>query len=180
MFVVRGSAETGASDVWRMIMALVSIAETRLRIATAYFNPDRFVIDALVAAVERGVLVTLLVPGEHHDKRFIQIAGEEAYQELLDAGVDIRTYEVSMMHAKVMTVDGRIATVGSTNFNQRSMQHDEEANVVLVDEDIVGVLDDQLDDDLTKSIELDPARWADRGLPQKMAEKVTTVVEKWL
>ena len=180
MFVVRGSAETGASDVWRMIMTLVSIAEKRLRIATAYFNPDRFVIDALIAAVERGVHVTLLVPGEHHDKRFIQIAGEEAYQELLDAGVDIRTYEVSMMHAKVMTVDGRIATVGSTNFNQRSMQHDEEANVVLVDEDIVGVLDEHLDDDLTKSIELDPARWADRGLPQKMAEKVTTVVEKWL
>ena len=180
MFVVRGSSETGASDVWRMIMTLVSMAERRLRIATAYFNPDRFVIDALVAAVERGVHVTLLVPGEHHDKRFIQIAGEEAYQELLDAGVDIRTYEVSMMHAKVMTVDGRIATVGSTNFNRRSMQHDEEANVVLVDEDVVSVLDLHLDDDLTKSIELDPSRWADRGLSQRMAEKVSTVVEKWL
>ncbi|MGA9279133.1 phospholipase D-like domain-containing protein [Ilumatobacter sp.] len=180
MFVVRGSAETGASDVWRMIMSLVSMAERRLRIATAYFNPDRFVIDELIAAVERGVHVTLLVPGEHHDKRFIQITGEEAYQELLDAGVDIRTYEVSMMHAKVMTVDGRIATVGSTNFNQRSMQHDEEANVVLVDEDIVAVLDRHLDDDLTKSIELDPSRWADRGLPQKVAERVTNVVEKWL
>ena len=122
-------------------------------------------IDALIAAVERGVHVTLLVPGEHHDKRFIQIAGEEAYQELLDAGVDIRTYEVSMMHAKVMTVDGRIATVGSTNFNRRSMQHDEEANVVLVDEAVVGVLDRHFDDDLTNSIELDPSRWADREPP---------------
>ena len=180
MFVVRGSAETGASDVWRMIMTLVSIAEKRLRIATAYFNPDRYVIDELIAAVDRGVHVTLLVPGEHHDKRFVQITGEEAYQELLDAGVDIRTYEVSMMHAKVMTVDGRIATVGSTNFNQRSMQHDEEENVVIVDRDVVEVLDRHLDDDLTKSIELDPTRWADRGLPQKVAERVTTVVEKWL
>jgi cardiolipin synthase len=180
IFVVRGSAETGASDVWRMIMALVSMAEKRLRIATAYFNPDRFVIDELIDAVERGVHVTLLVPGEHHDKRFVQIAGEEAYQELLDAGIDIRTYEVSMMHAKVITVDGYIATVGSTNFNQRSMQHDEEANVVIVDEDVVSVLDRHLDDDLTKSIELDPTRWADRGISQKVAEKVSTVVEKWL
>jgi len=180
MFVVRGSAETGASDVWRMIMTLVSIAEKRLRIATAYFNPDRHVIDELIAAVDRGVHVTLLVPGGHHDKRFVQITGEEAYQELLDAGVDIRTYEVSMMHAKVMTVDGRIATVGSTNFNQRSMQHDEEANVVIVDQDVVAVLDRHLDDDLTKSIELDPTRWADRGLSQRVAERVTTVVEKWL
>lgn len=180
VFVVRGSAETGASDVWRMIMTLVSMAEKRLRIASAYFNPDEHVIDELVAAVTRGVHVTLLVPGGHADKRFIQIAGEESYQRLLDEGVDIRTYETSMMHAKVITVDGHIATVGSTNFNQRSMQHDEEANVVIVDEDIVSILDEHLDHDLTQSIELDPHRWADRGIPQRMAEKVSTVVEKWL
>lgn len=180
VFVVRGSAETGASDVWRMIMTLVSMAEKRLRIASAYFNPDEHVIDELVAAVTRGVHVTLLVPGSHADKRFIQIAGEESYQRLLDEGVDIRTYETSMMHAKVITVDGHIATVGSTNFNQRSMQHDEEANVVIVDERIVSILDEHLDDDLTQSIELDPHRWADRSIPQRMAEKVTTVVEKWL
>lgn len=180
VFVVRGSAETGASDVWRMIMTLVSMAERRLVIATAYFNPDSYVLEALVAAVQRGVHVTLLVPGEHADKRFIQIAGEESYQILLDEGVDIRTYETSMMHAKVITVDGHIATVGSTNFNQRSMQHDEEANVVIVDEDVVAVLDEHLEHDLTQSIELDPARWADRGMLQKSVEKVTTVVEKWL
>ena len=180
VFVVRGSAETGASDVWRMIMSLVAMAEKRLVIATAYFNPDDHVLNALVAAVQRGVHVTLLVPGEHADKRFIQIAGEESYQVLLDEGVDIRTYETSMMHAKVITVDGHIATVGSTNFNQRSMQHDEEANVVIVDENVVSILDEHLEHDLGQSIELDPARWADRGLLQKGVEKVTTVVEKWL
>jgi cardiolipin synthase A/B len=180
LFVVRGAAETGASDVWRMIMTLVAMAERRLRIATAYFNPDDHVRNELVAAVNRGVHVTLLVPGAHADKRFIQIAGEESYQYLLDAGVDIRTYERSMMHAKVITVDGYIATVGSTNFNQRSMQHDEEANVVIVDDEVVSILDDHFDDDLTKSIELDPSRWAERSIPQKMAERVTTVVEKWL
>ena len=180
VFVVRGSAETGASDVWRMIMTLVSMAEKRLVIATAYFNPDGHVLNALIAAVQRGVHVTLLVPGEHADKRFIQIAGEESYQALLDEGVDIRTYEISMMHAKVITVDGHIATVGSTNFNQRSMQHDEEANVVIVDEELVSILDEHLEEDLSESIELDPARWADRGFLQKGVERVTTVVEKWL
>ena len=180
VFVVRGSAETGASDVWRMIMTLISIAEKRLVIATAYFNPDDYVSKALVDAVQRGVHVTLLVPGEHADKRFIQIAGEESYQVLLDEGVDIRTFETSMMHAKVITVDGYIATVGSTNFNQRSMQHDEEANVVIVDESVVAILDAHLVEDLEQSIELDPSRWADRSLLQKGAERVTTVVEKWL
>jgi cardiolipin synthase len=180
VFVVRGSAETGASDVSRMILTLVSIAEKRLVIATAYFNPDDQALNALIAAVQRGVHVTLLVPGEHADKRFIQIAGEESYERLLDEGVDIRTYETSMMHAKVITVDGHIATVGSTNFNQRSMQHDEEANVVIVDEQVVSILDEHLEHDLSQSIELDPSRWAERGLLQRGAEKVTTVVEKWL
>ncbi len=179
-FVVRGAAETGASDVWRMMMSLISLADERLRIATAYFNPDDHIRNELIEAVERGVDVTVLVPGEHADKRFIQISGEEEYQTLLDAGVDIRTYETSMMHAKVITVDGHVATVGSTNFNQRSMQHDEEANVVIVDTDIVAVLDRHLDDDLTDSVLLDPERWARRSLVQKTAEKVTAVVDKWL
>jgi cardiolipin synthase len=179
-FVVRGSAETGASDVWRLLMTLVSLAERELRIATAYFNPDEHMIRELEAAVERGVVVTLLVPGEHADKRFIQIAGEQSYQRLLDAGVDIRTYEMSMMHAKVITVDGVVGTVGSTNFNQRSMQHDEEANVVIVDAEVIGILNRHLDEDLEHSIELDPSRWADRSIPQKMAERVSTVVERWL
>jgi len=180
MFVIRGAAETGASDVWRMLMSMISLAEKRIKIATAYFNPDDRMRDELIAAVERGVHVTLLVPGEHHDKRFVQIAGEESFQILLDAGVDICTYEVSMMHAKVMTVDGHLATVGSTNFNQRSMQHDEETNVVIVDPHVVSILDEHLDHDLTRSVELDPTRWSERGIPQKVVERITTVVDKWL
>lgn len=179
-FIVRGSAETGASDVWRLLMTLLALAEREVRIATAYFNPDEHTMRELERAVGRGVVVTLLVPGAHADKRFIQIAGEQSYQRLLDAGVDIRTYETSMMHAKVITVDGVVATVGSTNFNQRSMQHDEEANVVVVDADVVSILDAHFDEDLADSIQLDPARWADRALTQKVAEKVTTVVERWL
>lgn len=179
-FVVRGAAEAGASDVWRMIMSLVAMADDRLRIATAYFNPDEHLRDALIAAVERGVKVSVMVPGEHADKRFIQAAGEQEYQTLLDAGVEIRTYERSMMHAKIITVDGHVATIGSANFNQRSMQHDEETNVVVVDADIVTVLDRHFDDDRSNTIELDPARWEDRGVTQKVAESVTTVVEKWL
>lgn len=179
-FVVRGSAETGASDVWRLLMTLIALSERELRIATAYFNPDEHMMHELERAVGRGVIVTLLVPGTHADKRFVQIAGEQSYQRLLDAGVDIRTYETSMMHAKIITVDGVAATVGSTNFNQRSMQHDEETNVVIVDPDVVSILDEHFDHDLESSIELDPSRWADRGLSQKVAEKVSTVVDKWL
>ncbi len=178
--VLRGSAETGASDVLRLILSLVWLARSRVRVATAYFGPDEPMMEALLAAVERGVEVQVLVPGEHADKRFVQMAGEEKYQRLMDGGVEIRTFEPSMMHAKVITVDATVATVGSANFNQRSMEHDEETNLVILDPDTVAVLDRHLDDDFTRSIVLDPERWADRGIVQRVAEKAASAVDHLL
>jgi cardiolipin synthase len=178
--VLRGSAEIGASDARRLILALVWLARSRVRIATAYFGPDEPMMAAVLAAVERGVDVQILLPGEHADKRFVQLAGEEKYQRLIDAGVRMCTFEPSMMHAKVITVDGGVASVGSANFNQRSMEHDEETNLVLLDPDVVGVLDRHLDDDFSRSVVLDPSRWAERGVLQRAAEKIASTVDDLL
>ncbi len=178
--VIRGSAETGASELWRLMLTLITCAQHRVRVATAYFNPDDRLCDVLRDAVARGVEVSILVPGEHADKRFVQIAGESVYASLLDAGVDIRTYDVSMMHAKVVTVDGAVATVGSANMNQRSTQFDEETNVILFDPDLVAVLDRHLDDDHRHSTLIDPTAWAERGIVQRVAEKAADAVSGWL
>jgi len=178
--IIRAAAETGSSDMWRLMMTMIACAERRVRIASAYFNPGDQLADALVAAVERGVAVEIMLPGAHADKRFIQIAGEATYARLLDAGVSIRTYEVSMMHAKVMTVDGCVASVGSANFNQRSLRHDDEANIVLFDADLVDILDRDLDDDHQETILLDPERWSERGLLQRVVERVSETVHHWL
>ena len=128
-------------------------------------------VDELIAAVDRGVSVRVLVPGEHADKLFVQMAGQAVYERLLDGGVQIYEFAPSMMHAKVITVDGVVATVGNANFNQRSMRHDEEANVVVIDPDVVGVLDRHLADDLGRSEGFDPSRWSDRGLVQRLGER---------
>jgi cardiolipin synthase A/B len=178
--VIRGSAETGASEMWRLMLGLISCAQHRVRVATAYFNPDDRLCAALSDAVARGVEVSILLPGEHADKRFVQIAGESVYASLLDAGIDIRTFDVSMMHSKVITVDGVVATVGSANMNQRSTQFDEETNVVIFDPDVVAVLDRHLDDDHERSTVLDPAEWAERGMVQRVAERAADVVSGWL
>jgi cardiolipin synthase len=87
---------------------------------------------------------------------------------------------VSMMHAKVMTVDRCIASVGSANFNQRSLRHDDEANIVLFDPDVVDILDQHLDDDHEQTILLDPERWSERGLLQRVVERVSETVNHWL
>lgn len=178
--VIRGVAETGSTEIWRLMLTLIACAQQRIRIASGYFNPGTRLTAELIAAVERGVSVEIMLPGEHADKRFIQIAGEAAYARLLDTGVVIRTYEVSMMHAKVMTIDGTVASVGSANFNQRSLRHDDEANIVVFDPDVVAVLDEHLDDDMRSTVMLDPARWADRGMFQRVAERVSETVNHWL
>ena len=178
--VVQAAAENGSSDIWRLMITLISCAQHRIRIASAYFNPGEQLTQALVDAVGRGVSVEIMLPGRHADKRFIQITGEASYHRLLQAGVVLRTYEVSMMHAKVMTVDGTVASVGSANFNQRSLRHDDEANIVVFDPEVVTVLDQHFDEDLEHCELLDPEEWAERGLFQRVAERVTETVNHWL
>ena len=159
---VRGASETGWSDISTLFLALLQLAEERVRIATAYFVPDTELNERLCAAAERGVRVEILLPGPHADKRFVQLAGESSYERLLDHGVRIWHFQPSMLHAKIMTVDGIIANIGSANLNARSTELDEEINLVAFDPELVRVLDRQFDDDLERSeaIVLDAGRSA--------------------
>ncbi len=179
LMVVRGSAEAGASELWRMMLALISGASERVRIASAYFNPDESLMEALRQASLRGVEIQILVPGAQADKRFVQIAGEACYAELLDVGVDLRTYDTSMMHAKIVTVDRTVATIGSTNFNQRSTRLDEETNVIVFDRHVVRTFDDHFDDDLRASTDLDLGDWKERGPVQRLGERLMGSVSGW-
>lgn len=169
---VRGASETGHSDVFTLFRTLCQAAEKRLRIATAYFVPDEEIIGRLVGAAERGVEVQFLVPGPHADKRFVQLAGEAAYESLLTRGVEIWSFQPSMLHAKIITVDGVLADVGSANLNARSTSLDEEINVVAFDEELVSTLDRHFDDDLGRSIRLEAGRWQQRAPLQRAAEAV--------
>jgi cardiolipin synthase A/B len=175
---VRGAAETGWSDVATLFRTLLQLAEHRVRIATAYFVPDDELLHRLLDARERGVEVEIIVPGPHADKRFVQLAGEAVYQPLLDAGVALYSFQPSMFHAKVMTVDGIVANIGSANLNARSNTLDEEINVVVIDDDVVRVLDEQFEDDLRRSVRIEGGRWRRRSLPQRIAERITIPVRR--
>lgn len=175
--VVRGSSDIGWCDIATVFRALIQRAETRIRVTTAYFNPDDDYIGYLGAAVQRGVRVEVLVPGDHIDKRTSQIVAQEDYQGLLDTGAQLWTYDTSMLHAKVMTVDGVACVVGSPNVNQRSMNLDEEVALVVLDPVLTARLDADFDDDLLTSTEVTAAGWAKRGIVQRALERTTTLVE---
>ena len=170
---VRGASEVGCSDISTLLLALLQLAKDRIRITTAYFVPDDELIGQLSAASDRGVKVEILLPGPHGDKRFVQLAGQAIYEQLLEHGVRIWHYQPTMLHAKIMTVDGLVANVGSANFNARSTELDEEINLVALDPDLVRQLDRQFDVDLERSEEIQPGRWEDRSVGRRVLEGIT-------
>jgi len=170
---VRGASEVGWSDISTLLLALLQLAQDRIRITTAYFVPDDELIECLNAASDRGVTVEILLPGPHGDKRFVQLAGQAVYERLLEHGVHVWHYQPTMLHAKIMTVDGFVANVGSANFNARSTELDEEINLVALDPDLVRLLDRQFDADLERSEEIQPGRWEDRSIGRRVLEGLT-------
>jgi len=170
---VRGASEMGASDMSTLLLALLRLARERIRITTAYFTPDEALMSALCAAGDRGVGVEILLPGPHGDKRFVQLAGEAVFERLLAHGNRIWLFQPSMLHAKIMTVDGQVANVGSANFNARSTHLDEEINLVTMDADLVDILDAHFDEDIERSEEIAEGRWRDRSLARRVLEGAT-------
>ncbi|MEO3755936.1 phospholipase D-like domain-containing protein [Streptomyces sp. B6B3] len=178
--VVRGSASLGWQDMQTLMRVVIESAEERLRLATAYFSPDAYFVDLLCAAARRGVEVEILLPGPHMDKRVCQLAGQRHYEELTDCGVRIFQYQPTMMHAKVVTVDGIAALIGSTNFNRRSLDHDEEVMLAVLDPAFTAVLDGHFDEDVAESVRIHRARWRRRSIVQRAREAAVVPFRRFL
>jgi cardiolipin synthase len=178
--VVRGSASFGWQDMQTLLRVVLETAQERVRLATAYFAPDPYFIELLCATARRGVEVEILLPGPHTDQRVCQLAGQNHYEELLACGVRIWHYQPTMMHAKTVTVDGIAALVGSTNLNRRSMDHDEEVMLVVLDKDFAAELDRDYDADLRRSVRIVGARWRRRPVAQRARELAVLPIRRFL
>jgi cardiolipin synthase len=178
--VVRCPSVVSWGEMATVLTALLRLARHHVRITSAYFVPDDHMRDLLCEAADRGVTVEVLVPGEHTDKRVVQLAGEKEFQALLDAGVTVWRFQPTMLHAKVLTVDGKVACVGSANFDPRSLGLNEEANLLVFDSDVVALLDRHFAEDLERSERVDPQEWRRRGLVQRASEAVTNLFDKQL
>lgn len=116
-------------DIEDAYLEAMDSAQKEILIANAYFLPGRRFRDALIAAAQRGVSVTLLLQGradyvlQHH-------AMQSIYDSLLNAGVQIFEYQPSYLHAKVAVIDGTWATVGSSNIDPFSLLLSREANII--------------------------------------------------
>jgi cardiolipin synthase len=147
-------------------------ARDEVIIANAYFVPGKKMRRALIAAARRGVTVRLLLQGRY--EYFMQYYGARPiYGALLLAGVEIHEYAPSFLHAKVAVIDGRWATVGSSNLDPLSLLLAREANVVIEDATFAGELRQQL----VHAIEqegraMDPHEFGSRPLRQRVMEHI--------
>ena len=178
--VARGSATVGWNDMATVFRLMIESARERLQMQTAYFVPDEVFQQLLVDAVARGVEVDVMLPGPHADKRFCQLASESLYSTLVEGGVRIWAFQPSMLHAKVMTVDGIAAVVGSANMNRRSMQLDEEVVLSVLDPRVARELEADFARDLERCTRIEPRRWEDRPRGQKLQESATKVAHRFL
>ncbi|MFF9045999.1 phosphatidylserine/phosphatidylglycerophosphate/cardiolipin synthase family protein [Streptomyces parvulus] len=178
--VVRGSASFGWQDMQTLIRVMIESAEERFRLTTAYFSPDAYFIELLCAAARRGVEVEIMLPGPHTDKRVCQLAGQHYYDDLLACGVKIYEYQPTMMHAKVITVDRTASLVGSTNFNRRSLDHDEEVMLAVLDAGFTATLDEHFEADKKAAEPIRKRAWKRRSVLQRARETAVQPIRRFL
>ncbi|MFB7979756.1 phospholipase D-like domain-containing protein [Streptomyces vinaceus] len=178
--VVRGSASFGWQDMQTLMRVVLESAEERVRLTTAYFAPDAYFTGLLCDTARRGVDVEILLPGPHTDKRVCQLAGQRYYEDLTACGVKIYQYQPTMMHAKTLTIDRVASLVGSTNFNRRSLDHDEEVMLAVLDREFTATLDGHFDEDREKSVLIEPGRWKRRDLLQRAREAAVLPIRRFL
>ena len=167
-FVIRDNLRY-RRDIERAYMAAIRTSRSEILIATAYFFPGADFRRALIAAVERGVRVTLLLQARV-EYRLLHYASRALYGQLLSAGIAIQEYHRSFLHAKVAVIDDNWATVGSSNIDPYSFLMAREANVFVRDP----VFADRLRLELLTMIEsgarpVPPQRWAERSRLAKAA-----------
>jgi cardiolipin synthase len=180
MQVTRSSATIGDTNAEALVYLALAAAKRSIELTSAYFVPRPAFTDALVEAAERGVDMRILVPGSHIDKEFVRTAGRAAYDELIEAGIEIYEYCPTMLHAKSLTVDGVWASVGSVNFDNRSFQLHDEVSLCVQSERFAGELHRQFEKDLEVSERIDPDGWAGRPVSQRARERVTKFARREL
>jgi cardiolipin synthase A/B len=176
--VVKSSPADRATACRVVFQLLVESARRRIRITTPYFLPDRSLRHALIATAERGVSIDIIVPGSHTDQRWVRLVSRRKYNELLVHGIRIYEYRAGMMHAKVLNVDDLWVVLGTTNFDNRSFEHNDEVNVAIRDEELSARVTKDFLHDLTSCEEVTLETWKRRPWFEKIVEPFAWILER--
>ncbi len=177
--IVSSGPDTQWKNVRNGYFKMINEAESHVYLTTPYFVPDDGIFEALRVAALSGLDVRIIIPG-NPDHFFVYWASMSYLGELLEAGVKVYQYERGFIHAKVLTIDGTVASVGSANMDIRSFDLNFEVNAFMYDEDITKVLEDDFMNDLRCCVEITKEWYQRRRWWFKVHEAIARLISPML
>lgn len=172
-------AASGPDTDWETIrqsyFAMINSAQKSIKITTPYLIPDEGILLALKTAALSGVDVKIILPGIP-DKKIVFWASQSYFDELIEAGIQIFLYRPGFIHAKIVSVDGEVASLGSANLDMRSFQLNFEVNAMLYDQELVARVDSDFETDLSHCVKVDKAEFEQRPLHAKVLQSAARLL----
>jgi cardiolipin synthase len=174
------SPSGGSESMQLMYLLAITAAEKSIDLSSAYFVPDEMTTKALTEALNRGVKLRIITPGEIIDTQTVRAASRGSWGPLLKAGAEIHEYQPTMYHCKVMIVDKLLVSVGSTNFDNRSFRLNDEANLNVYNEPFAERQTQVFEDDLRQTRRVTYEMWLQRPWHEKLKERMALLLESQL
>lgn len=165
-------------DIYDNYINAIARATRDILIVNSYFIPARRVRRALARAVLRNVRVRVLMPRDT-DVKLAQLASRHLYTRLLRDGIELYEWGGGVLHSKTAAIDEHWCTVGSFNFDARSVHNNLEVNVAIVDEEVNAALRRRIDVDLGQSIRIELGPWSKRSWFIRLVERFVYAF-RWL
>jgi len=170
----------GSESMHLMYLSAIAAAEHSIDLTASYFVPDELIMKALVAARRRGVRIRVLLPGKHIDSETVRLSSKASWGGLIEEGIEIHEYQPTMIHVKLLIVDGELASLGSTNFDIRSFRLNDEASLNVYDRTFAARMTEVFEQDLEQAIQYSHGMWENRPLHEKLAEKFVRPIRSQL
>ncbi|MET0285154.1 MAG: phospholipase D-like domain-containing protein [Polyangiales bacterium] len=165
-------------DIYDGYINAIARATRDIIITNSYFIPARRVRHALARAVSRDVRVRVLMPRDT-DVKLAQLASRHLYTRLLKDGIELYEWGGGILHSKTAVIDDHWSTVGSFNFDARSIYNNLELNVAMVCKEVNTALRKRVEADLQQSMKIELAHWKKRSLFLRMIERFVYAF-RWL
>lgn len=181
MHAVYAKPENSAPAVKILHHTVICLARQRIWIQNPYFIPEPEAIDAFGEAVKRGVDVRVLMPSTSgSDNPMVQHAGHRNFEKLLKCGVRLFEYPHTLLHQKIMTVDGLWCAVGSSNFDDRSFETNDEISLSIADAALAQRLDGIFEKYVARADEIQLDAWVRRGSWHKLKDNAFYLLNELL
>ena len=167
--IVSGGPHHNRSRIRAAFRMAIAGATASIKIETPYFVPGPRFIRALLRAVRRGVKVELILPAKS-DVPLVRLVNRSSYATLIKGGIEVYEREGTILHGKVMLIDGRWSVIGSANLDQRSFHRNFEVNVIVSSSDFGRQVDEMFSEDLALSRRISLEEHERRGFAIRLME----------